>query len=854
MPKREAPSTLSGKAASIWKKVYAKAWKSYDPDKHTGTQEAYASKIAWTAVKGAGYTKDEKTGKWVKTKALHARFRLRITKARADATGRIKWHAQAASDEMDAESQEVLHPSLFDDLAATFLTIRAAYDEGSTPPAYWFGDAQEPILELSHYSSLLPPESRDAARVGSLSRLYRDGNFLHAEGYFDDTELGKLVSQAVLDDDQGHIRVSVGFWPDWGNILVRNDVLHFLGGREEAVLDHLAVTSVPRLQATSIHAEEVLTMSDGAVTTMAEDVEAILGEGGEVVAEHLEELATEAMETQSMVCMSDEGNGDPDEVAPDADEPDVVVEEVAVEQPDVEHADAVTVPVEASPEEVEPTPDPDPGVVTDAEPEEAVESEAPPEAEPVVAPEVVVEAEPMVVESDAAVDDEPWAEIDIESVAWDPNEHQDEAELVVQADTSQRDKDKAAQKARSKKYGIAVTKPTHVTKPAKWSHLKDSQFADPVNYRYPVHDQSHANNAASRFAQEKKSYTGKGKVGKRIKAAQKKFGTKAVKSVAVDEMVIESCGCAPPGTAVVVVAPLGGATTFDEAIGYHEARKEAWRLGDGWHLLQTVMNNIMEDVDADNKAAMIEVAVRQFLAFVKSDQEIYSDAEADTDAPDVEETPTESVQPVEAPVVKDVPVTEADTVSEEEQAIAERIQQLAATGIPDAEIPTEVAPMAVVESPVVDVATEDVPVVPASYRKAGSFSAALDALQVQPPRPVQRMSRVPSVAQQQQPVAPSPTGTVEYTGPPVGEPTDLRNLVRAEIQETVTPVLEEIVAQLQTLSASVSAVNDDDGPPPVTRRSQSSLVQAPRVVTQARTFGEVVDQLGANRNRLLRGR
>lgn len=51
-----------------------------------------------------------------------------------------------------------------------------------------------------------------------------------------------------------------------------------------------------------------------------------------------------------------------------------------------------------------------------------------------------------------------------------------------------RDKAREAQEARAKRYGIGIKEGGHVTKPGEWSHVPDEQFADPVNYRYPMPD------------------------------------------------------------------------------------------------------------------------------------------------------------------------------------------------------------------------------------------------------------------------------------------------------------------------------------------------------------------------------
>lgn len=90
-------------------------------------------------------------------------------------------------------------------------------------------------------------------------------------------------------------------------------------------------------------------------------------------------------------------------------------------------------------------------------------------------------------------------------------------------DDGEREKAKKAQKARSKKHGIAVLDHGNITKPGEWDALSDAQFGDPVNYRYPIHDKAHARNARARFAQEDFTYKGRGKVGDRIEKAAKKF-------------------------------------------------------------------------------------------------------------------------------------------------------------------------------------------------------------------------------------------------------------------------------------------------------------------------------------------
>ena len=149
MPTKTAPSTLDGHAAEIWEAAYESAWSAYDSGKHTGSQEEYAAKTAWAAVKSAGY---EKSGdKWVKASDARFTFALRFAKVRRDeSTGIVTFHAQAACTELDTSGTEVLEPELFDDLAFTYREIMDAAEAGEPLPEYWFGQAQLPILDLTH--------------------------------------------------------------------------------------------------------------------------------------------------------------------------------------------------------------------------------------------------------------------------------------------------------------------------------------------------------------------------------------------------------------------------------------------------------------------------------------------------------------------------------------------------------------------------------------------------------------------------------------------------------------------------------------------------------------------------------
>lgn len=66
--------------------------------------------------------------------------------------------------------------------------------------------------------------------------------------------------------------------------------------------------------------------------------------------------------------------------------------------------------------------------------------------------------------------------------------------------SDEREQLQKAAKARAEKYGIGVKTDGHLTKPNEFKDIPDDQFADPVNYRYPV-DKEHADAALKYFNQ-----------------------------------------------------------------------------------------------------------------------------------------------------------------------------------------------------------------------------------------------------------------------------------------------------------------------------------------------------------------
>jgi len=165
--------------------------------------------------------------------------------------------------------------------------------------------------------------------------------------------------------------------------------------------------------------------------------------------------------------------------------------------------------------------------------------------------------------------------------------------IVEEADL---EKARAAQKARSSKYGIAILAQGHVTKPGQWSSVPDSQWGDPVNYRYPMPDDAHVRNAASRFGQEKGGYRGKGVVGKRIarKEKSKGIGEKAMTDKSEPSTLInleEKSEVAPPITIAV--------ETVTEDQLPPRINPQVWVQGKGQEALDLMfveLNRVLDDI------------------------------------------------------------------------------------------------------------------------------------------------------------------------------------------------------------------------------------------------------------------
>ena len=101
--------------------------------------------------------------------------------------------------------------------------------------------------------------------------------------------------------------------------------------------------------------------------------------------------------------------------------------------------------------------------------------------------------------------------------------------LRMDVEEGAREKAKKEQEARASKYGIAVKEGGNVTKPSEFANIPDDEFADPVNYRYPI-DAAHVQAAWAYISQPDNQKAGGysseewGRMQEKVKAAMKKHG------------------------------------------------------------------------------------------------------------------------------------------------------------------------------------------------------------------------------------------------------------------------------------------------------------------------------------------
>lgn len=163
---------------------------------------------------------------------------------------------------------------------------------------------------------------------------------------------------------------------------------------------------------------------------------------------------------------------------------------------------------------------------------------------------------------------------------------------------------KAAQEARAHEYHIGIKDGGSITKPSEWSNVPDSEWGDPVNYRYPMPDAAHARNALSRWgdASNRSQYSSAEQtiIAGRIKRRAKALGIDAggEDDKAVSQLLTKSKTTVPVADDGTHAATSGTHTHAHSAYGAADAGD------DGQHShAHTHSDDADHSVDADHEHA-----------------------------------------------------------------------------------------------------------------------------------------------------------------------------------------------------------------------------------------------------------
>lgn len=334
MPTGNLPA--SGKA--LWERVYEGAKKSSTCKDAGDRKDECAARVAWTAVKNAGWKKDA-SGNWHKAADLEE-FSLTIKKAVFDEpTQEMRWRADT-SDIDDDSYGDNMTLELFADFVDRIQNNELAPEAFRSD--FWQGGM--PYLSVSHY-----PDFNGKAVPGSVDNVYMDGKFLKAVGKFADSPLGRACFNAACKsvhskDDEDKVRISIAFL-DWMHkhksnnyIFERKDIHDYcpeclkelLSGEYsgktfmKGQLVHLAQTKVP------VNKRTLMEVDKSMAKTRKEDAASIIGEE---LADELEEMATAKVTAKSET-------EDVSALVIKADEEEAVVEEAKHEnEPSNKHAE-----------------------------------------------------------------------------------------------------------------------------------------------------------------------------------------------------------------------------------------------------------------------------------------------------------------------------------------------------------------------------------------------------------------------------------------------------------------------------------------------------------------------------------
>lgn len=241
-------SKLSAKQKRAFLHAFNSAWDGTCKD--SKDKEACAARVAWSAA-----------GKAAKS-AIN--LDLPIVKAVMDSFHRMYWNSSISADLPD-KANDRLDKSLLDDLAHAF---------NIADP--------KPFLDVCHVSTEVSEDMADIFRVGSIKKVWRSGRYLKAEGFFDETPIGRAAFFQVLRSRKGTIRTSLAIIPDWDNVEFETvdgqEIRVFKGGTQTArfLPGGVGLTSVPMNDAVDLEVE--LTRSNTNRVTLEDDLMAVLND------------------------------------------------------------------------------------------------------------------------------------------------------------------------------------------------------------------------------------------------------------------------------------------------------------------------------------------------------------------------------------------------------------------------------------------------------------------------------------------------------------------------------------------------------------------------------------------------
>lgn len=279
-------SNLPDAANQIFEKVYNASIKGDKP-------KEYAAKVAWTAVKNAGYKRSD-SGEWIKEEsAVYVpEFSMRLTKSVYGKDNVMRVQMVASDTEADS-FEERMSLELFNNfIARRNQPVPADFADVVCEESWNGGD---PYLSIAHYRA-----GKDKKNTpGMVEESFIDGNYFKSKAMITDNDLGRAIFKAINDDlyknsdRSDKIRVSIAFLDlkhKHGDLVFERNSkadrcpLCEMGVGDKTYLDgylvHEAFTRVPANPRTSVEiqkmADQILTKKDDARSIVGDLADALV--------------------------------------------------------------------------------------------------------------------------------------------------------------------------------------------------------------------------------------------------------------------------------------------------------------------------------------------------------------------------------------------------------------------------------------------------------------------------------------------------------------------------------------------------------------------------------------------------